>query len=952
MPTPPSRSSNRDADRLPSLKQIMGDSWNNYDENRDLNLSLVLPPIRCAPPSPSIEPNREGQTAGNTRQSNTPYHRGYWPSKLPPPLGPQITLNVFESDPEEEEERDGKDNEDDDDEPGWRPPTPPPPTSQSVSQQGSLTVPELRPILRLSPRALEEGGPALEAQQHSLLHQYRLPPSLSAENAAPAPPAYVYQTPTVPQPSSGPVPYSFNVLRTQQGDLVNVRTPSVRAQGILRPTAILEDEDESHKRYKCDWPGCEKKYDRPSSLEVHKHSHTRTQPFPCPEPGCPRAFSVKSNMLRHFRSHPKRSGLSAAEVSAASARKAEEARENDNNKEDEDRRKDKDKDKNKDKGRGRERNRSEGREEDGEGEGEKETEKEKEGKGSGEGGDGEVNREKDKDKDKPRTSISTSNPKPPPILTITPAPSTSTTYPATRARTALATAIAAVTSTSEPTGVEITSVVTNAALISPSVSPSPSPLLSPQSPHSTYSSAPTSASSISVGLLSPSIASVSAQTSASSPQSTELLTPYSMHSPNSQFSMQSPRSPTLSASASEMEGEKDRDRLERVVSNREHERGKSISPPIPILVTAPSYTASPTISARSPSPQQQSFFSEGLRSPSPVSPQYRTRALYPVSETRTSIDKSEASAADLPRRFTSSTISSSSRLDTHELSSHRHTLPLPRRTRSPTRGDNVPPQISITSPVSRTISPLRVVSPVPSLDTRSTSPSRSTDRGKGKVADNNATEKGRGSWLSPSPKSDRAFHSIPHGGQGLRLTAIAESNSSPGEAPPSPRATSSSSPSSENSSFQPRLRQRQRTHKEVGFWPTESPVRKRAYHGHINQCHSFLEDEEEEEEERDELWEDEREDAMDVEIAGDKKKRRSFGTPLGILKPGFGKEIEKHKPKDMNAKLNSSGAKEQEKQSYMDVDSSECASLSEPPDPRMSRFSIRAGLGSRLENLE
>ena len=73
----------------------------------------------------------------------------------------------------------------------------------------------------------------------------------------------------MPQPATGPAAYSYNVLRTQQGDLVDVRTPSSRAQGILRPTAIIEDEDDSHKRYKCDWPSCDKKYDRPSSLEVH-----------------------------------------------------------------------------------------------------------------------------------------------------------------------------------------------------------------------------------------------------------------------------------------------------------------------------------------------------------------------------------------------------------------------------------------------------------------------------------------------------------------------------------------------------------------------------------------------------------------------------------------------------------------------------------------------------------
>lgn len=99
----------------------------------------------------------------------------------------------------------------------------------------------------------------------SLMHHYRLNPPVT-EGASDI---YTYATPTgAPQPSTGPVNFTFTVMREQQGDLVDVRTPSSRAQGILRPTAIIDDEDQSHKRYKCDFPGCDKRYDRPSSLEV------------------------------------------------------------------------------------------------------------------------------------------------------------------------------------------------------------------------------------------------------------------------------------------------------------------------------------------------------------------------------------------------------------------------------------------------------------------------------------------------------------------------------------------------------------------------------------------------------------------------------------------------------------------------------------------------------------
>ncbi|KAJ7610594.1 hypothetical protein DFH06DRAFT_1485581 [Mycena polygramma] len=48
---------------------------------------------------------------------------------------------------------------------------------------------------------------------------------------------------------------------------------------------------------------CGKGFSRPSSLRIHRNTHTGAQPFRCPLPSCGRAFSVNSNMRRHFRCH-------------------------------------------------------------------------------------------------------------------------------------------------------------------------------------------------------------------------------------------------------------------------------------------------------------------------------------------------------------------------------------------------------------------------------------------------------------------------------------------------------------------------------------------------------------------------------------------------------------------------------------------------------------------------
>lgn len=79
------------------------------------------------------------------------------------------------------------------------------------------------------------------------------------------------------------------------------RTLPTPASSKLSSTYIPPEDFDPDKRYKCDY--CGKRFDRPSSLQVHIRTHTGAQPYTCEWPGCARTFNVKSNMLRHWRSH-------------------------------------------------------------------------------------------------------------------------------------------------------------------------------------------------------------------------------------------------------------------------------------------------------------------------------------------------------------------------------------------------------------------------------------------------------------------------------------------------------------------------------------------------------------------------------------------------------------------------------------------------------------------------
>ncbi|KAJ7277423.1 hypothetical protein C8J57DRAFT_968682, partial [Mycena rebaudengoi] len=63
----------------------------------------------------------------------------------------------------------------------------------------------------------------------------------------------------------------------------------------------ITDAYDTEKGHVC--PMCSRQFSRPSGLRTHLYTHSGERPFHCPHARCHRAFNVKSNMLRHLRSH-------------------------------------------------------------------------------------------------------------------------------------------------------------------------------------------------------------------------------------------------------------------------------------------------------------------------------------------------------------------------------------------------------------------------------------------------------------------------------------------------------------------------------------------------------------------------------------------------------------------------------------------------------------------------
>ncbi|OZJ05914.1 hypothetical protein BZG36_01196 [Bifiguratus adelaidae] len=73
-----------------------------------------------------------------------------------------------------------------------------------------------------------------------------------------------------------------------------------------------EETSATRKKYVC--PVCSKSFSRPSSLQTHEYSHTGEKPYQCDIKGCPKSFSVLSNLRRHLKTHQKVTSVSQRQL--------------------------------------------------------------------------------------------------------------------------------------------------------------------------------------------------------------------------------------------------------------------------------------------------------------------------------------------------------------------------------------------------------------------------------------------------------------------------------------------------------------------------------------------------------------------------------------------------------------------------------------------------------------
>ncbi|KAI8352545.1 hypothetical protein B0O80DRAFT_369788, partial [Mortierella sp. GBAus27b] len=55
--------------------------------------------------------------------------------------------------------------------------------------------------------------------------------------------------------------------------------------------------------FKCNVPGCDKKFSRPDSLTTHTKTHSNIRPYICSVEGCPKAYYHARSLKKHELAH-------------------------------------------------------------------------------------------------------------------------------------------------------------------------------------------------------------------------------------------------------------------------------------------------------------------------------------------------------------------------------------------------------------------------------------------------------------------------------------------------------------------------------------------------------------------------------------------------------------------------------------------------------------------------
>ncbi|KAF7297492.1 C2h2 conidiation transcription factor [Mycena indigotica] len=122
-----------------------------------------------------------------------------------------------------------------------------------------------------------------------------------------------------------PVPIQAGSLQVEPSSFFPERPRSVLMEPApplpMSPRATTDTPSPVHidsdapRKHACNH--CGKRFNRPSSLQIHMNSHTGATPYSCPYPRCGRTFNVNSNMRRHYRGHTYTESLAFTVVARA-----------------------------------------------------------------------------------------------------------------------------------------------------------------------------------------------------------------------------------------------------------------------------------------------------------------------------------------------------------------------------------------------------------------------------------------------------------------------------------------------------------------------------------------------------------------------------------------------------------------------------------------------------------